>query len=411
MSDSAWGVLECTTPKYPSIPLYDTTSLFGRNNTSMKIRNLTISSRHFIIQVKQEGNEKKYICIDTSTNGTYINNEIMGKRMATKEIKLYDEISMLDPQKDEGSISYIFIPFEEQKKEKIEGGPQNKYDIGRYLGSGNFARVREVIEKDNKQKYAIKIIDRQKMKEIGENEKVVLNEYSIMKKLHHINIIQLHDVFLTQEYFYLVFELVDGGDLFKLTLNKGCLNEKECRIVIKQIFYGIKYLHQNKIIHRDIKLENILLTSNGIIKITDFGLSKDTKKSIAETICGTPMYVSPELLSGQNYNEKTDIWSAGVVLYTIACGFQPFRSENETEDGKGGNRELFDLILNGYYQFISPYWDNISLELKDLISHMLIVNPKQRYDIEECLSHPFITSTKRDNLDLNQPAIKREYDR
>lgn len=181
------------------------------------------------------------------------------------------------------------------------------------------------------------------------------------------------------------------GDLYALLKKKGCLTEDECRCVMKQVLSGLQYLHEHGIIHRDIKLENLLIAEDGRLKITDFGISKDIRHEAAQTICGTPMYVSPELLNGKEYDQKTDIWSAGVVLYSLACGFQPFRPGDEDK----GNREMFDQIMNGYYKYPSPYWDNVSPELKDLIDHMLTVDPKYRYDAKMCMYHPFFQIVKR----------------
>ncbi|ELP85284.1 calcium/calmodulin-dependent protein kinase type 1G, putative [Entamoeba invadens IP1] len=405
MEGTAWGILQNTVGNKPSIPLYDRTCMLGRGNPAMNITTLTISSQHFMIQAKEDEKkgEKKYSLTDTSTNGTYLNQTVVGKN-GRVEIQLYDEISLLSPIKEKESASYMFLVFDKLKEEEENGGPQKKYNFGRLIGKGSFARVREVTDKATNKKYAMKIIDRNNTSVVSD-EKQIFNEFEILRKMSHKNVIGLYDVFLTPSTLYIVFELVDGGDLFHLLEQKGCLNEMECRLVMQQLLQGLQYLHHNHVIHRDIKPENLLLTKTNVVKISDFGLSKSINHTVAKTCCGTPMYVSPEVLSGKAYDEKTDVWSAGVVFYTLVCGFQPFT----TTEKDTGNRELFDRIENGHYKFPSPYWDNISTEIKNCIQLMLTVNPMKRPTVRECLLFPFFSGKKRERGDFYQPSPKRYY--
>ena len=401
MYQKPWALLQCTDPSLPSIPLYDQTTILGRVNPMMKITTPAISSKHFKIYKEERQRTQLYFLEDISTNGTYLNNERIPQKREPTQIKLFDQITLLSP-KEPLHISYVFLPLREFEEEKEGNSPFDKYEMKQLIGHGGYSRVFEVIEhksidgseKKSEQKYALKIIDRQFIQDQSHSQQPLLNEYNILRKLNHRNVIHLHDVFLTHSFFYLVFELIEGGDLYKLITNKGQLNELECRNIIKQMLHGLQYLHQNNIIHRDLKLENILLTRSGEVKITDFGLSKNLAKDIARTQCGTAIYASPEVLKGQRQTEKSDVWSVGVILYTLAGGYQPFipRTGNLNDLG---NRELFDLITNAYYTFPSPRWDHVSMELKDLIDHTLMVNPSDRYSIDDCLNHPFISGMKR----------------
>ena len=155
-----------------------------------------------------------------------------------------------------------------------------------------------------------------------------------------------------------------------------------------QICLGMKHFHDRKIIHRDLKPENLLFKTSDVeseIKITDFGLAKYTegpKASPMTTACGTPGYVAPEVISGITYDNKVDMWSLGVITYVILCGFPPFYHENHAE--------LFRAIKACKYEFVSPFWDNISDSAKDLIQKLLVVDPAKRYSAEQVLEHPWI---------------------
>ncbi|EKE40169.1 hypothetical protein ENUP19_0006G0010 [Entamoeba nuttalli] len=385
---TSWGRLVCFTPGLPSLEIYDETIVLGRNNHKTKIHEACISGNHCSIKkIVTDGAPIQYLLTDTSTNGTYVNGEKVG-RGKTVTIRSYDEITLLDKKVAKCAI-YMFESYLEKNEELVDGGPQDKYEFLDLCGVGNFAVVRKVKEIQTGEVYAMKMIDLQKAQGVSKRENAILDECEILKRLDHPNIIKLKEVYQTTKYLYMVIELVTGGELFDQIVAETHFTEAKCRIIIRQIFSALEYLHSQNIIHRDLKPENILCVKSGTdeIKITDFGLSRIINpETLAKTMCGTPLYVSPEILSGKPYNgSKVDVWSTGVVLYVMACGFPPF-----VEGENDGNRMLFDNILAGKFEFRSPFWDNKSLELKDLIKHMLVVDPEERYSIEDCVNHPFM---------------------
>jgi len=256
------------------------------------------------------------------------------------------------------------------------------YDVKETLGEGTFAKVKRCRNKSTGKEFAVKIID----KKMVTDKTSIMTEITIMKNVSHPNIITLHHVFETKLHIYLVMDLLEGGELFDLLFSRGRLSEYESSRLILNIVKGVEYLHSKHICHRDLKPENLLLvTKNNIesIRITDFGLSKIYEKGM-KTACGTPSYVAPEILAGEPYGCEVDMWSCGVILYVLLCGFPPFYSE---QDG-----QLYELIKSGSYSFPSPYWDDISENAKDLIRNLLVVDPSKRFTPKQILAHPFVTN-------------------
>lgn len=231
---------------------------------------------------------------------------------------------------------------------------QHYYKIEKELGRGSFASVRRATDKKTGEKVAIKIISK---KSLSEEDKVALqNEIDIMTQVDHPNIVKLHDIFEDEKYIFLVMELMTGGELFDTILEKEHYSEKEAAEVVRPIIDAIAYCHSINIVHRDIKPENLLYSTkdeNAIIKVSDFGLGRFLGgDAMATTTCGTPGYVAPEILECKPYGKECDLWSIGVVLYILLCGFPPFYDDN--------NNVLFEKIKKGKYSFPSPHWDKIS---------------------------------------------------
>jgi len=255
----------------------------------------------------------------------------------------------------------------------------DKYELGKVLGRGAFSVVKEGIRKATGKKYAVKCISK---KLIDKKEMALLErEIDIMKKLQHPNIIQLMEVVDEPETLYLVLEYASGGELFDAIVNRGFYSEADAAKLIRQILEAILFVHNHGIAHRDLKPENLLLLGDGqedFLKIADFGLSKDFGQEQLQTSCGTPDYVAPEVLMGEVYDMSVDIWSIGVISYVLLCGFPPFYGETQ--------KELFENIMGGKYDFPEPEWASVSDEGKQFIKKMLVVNPEDRYTAEQALN-------------------------
>lgn len=253
------------------------------------------------------------------------------------------------------------------------------------LGQGSFSIVYLGIDKATNAQVAIKVV---KIRG-GAKPEATRNEIEILLTVQHENVIACLDVFETDDKLYLVMELVHGGELFDRVVSRDSYSEAEAKIVAKQLFNALEYLHGIGIVHRDLKPENILLSNEndvGPIKISDFGLSKFYSKEMMSTACGSPGYLAPEILKAKGYTAAVDMWSTGVVIYIILCGYPPFYSANEGE--------LFEIILEGRFSFHSPYWDSISEAAKDLISKCLVVDPQKRLTAKQALKHPWFTQAE-----------------
>uniref|UniRef100_A0A673AB81 Serine/threonine-protein kinase DCLK2 n=1 Tax=Sphaeramia orbicularis TaxID=375764 RepID=A0A673AB81_9TELE len=263
--------------------------------------------------------------------------------------------------------------------------PPPKYKVGKVIGDGNFAVVKECVERSTGQEYALKIIDKARC--CGK-EHLIENEVAVLRRVRHPSIIQLVEVDETPTQLFLVMELVKGGDLFDAITSSTKYSERDASAMVFNLAGAIKYLHRMNIVHRDIKPENLLVCEypdgTKSLKLGDFGLATVVEGPLY-TVCGTPTYVAPEIIAETGYGLKVDIWAAGVITYILLCGFPPFRSENNVQE------ELFDQILRGKLEFPSPDWDTISLPAKMLISQMLQVNVDARFTAEEVLSHPWVT--------------------
>jgi len=277
----------------------------------------------------------------------------------------------------------------DEKTEKKTGDDKRKcpevYDFGEELGRGGFSVVRKAVHKQSKGVFAVKIIE--KNPESAEELQLLQREIDIMRKLRHKNIIQLEEVYDDETHIYLVLELVTGGELFDQIVSRGTYSEADTVGVVAQILEAIEYMHQNGIAHRDLKPENLLCSgsNNEVIKVTDFGLSKDfSGADKLKTSCGTPDYVAPEVLRGLPYDHSVDIWSIGVITYILLCGFPPFYGNND--------QQIFEKILKAEYDFPSPDWETISAEAKEFIKAILVLDASKRPTATECLQSPWFQS-------------------
>jgi calcium-dependent protein kinase len=257
---------------------------------------------------------------------------------------------------------------------------EKDYSVGEVVGSGAFATVRKVVQKTTGQLRALKIIKKQKSQDSAR----MYLEVEILKKLIHPNIMQIFEFYEDKKNFYIITEFCEGGELFDKIVEKGSFTEAEAAGAMKQLLSAVNYIHSNSIVHRDLKPENILLDTKkqNIIKIIDWGTARFYEKNKKmNRISGTPYYIAPEVLN-EKYDEKCDIWSCGVIMYILLCGYPPFNAETD--------QEILNKIKLGKFTFPDEEWENVSSEAKDLIVNMLTYNSADRYSASACLSHKWL---------------------
>uniref|UniRef100_A0A674BBZ1 non-specific serine/threonine protein kinase n=1 Tax=Salmo trutta TaxID=8032 RepID=A0A674BBZ1_SALTR len=259
------------------------------------------------------------------------------------------------------------------------------YDIGRVVGDGNFAVVHECHRRDNGEAFAVKIVEHSKL--IG-REHMMQNELSLLGSLSHPRVVRLFTHHHTHTHSYLVMEMVAGGDLFEAIAVRGKFPEEEAGLMVCDVSEALRYIHSKTIVHRDLKPENLLVRERVCVrlKLGDFGLAMVVTEPIF-TVCGTPTYVAPEILSETGYGLPVDLWALGVILYVLLCGFPPFRSRDRDQG------ELFQMIREAHLTFLSPYWDGISDGARGLVRALLQVDPTERLTAVQTLMHPWIQTT------------------
>ncbi|XP_071721248.1 CBL-interacting protein kinase 2-like [Rutidosis leptorrhynchoides] len=253
-----------------------------------------------------------------------------------------------------------------------------RYELGKLLGQGSFAKVYQGKNIETGASVAIKVIDKKKVMKVG-MMKQIEREISVMKLVKHPNIIELYEVMASKNKIYFVLELVKDGELFD-KVAKGRLKEDVARKYFQQLICAIGFCHDRGVFHRDLKPENLLLDDEGNLKVTDFGLSAlaETKRQdgLLHTSCGTPAYVAPEVIRQKGYDgAKADIWSCGVVLFVLLAGFLPFHDSNLME--------MYRKIAKGEFNY--PNW--FPNEARKLVSKMLDPNPKTRISIKKIMEN------------------------
>ncbi|CAF0779210.1 unnamed protein product [Adineta steineri] len=284
----------------------------------------------------------------------------------------------------------------------------DKYDLGKKMGDGNFAIVRRSKLRNTDREYAVKIIDKSKMK--GKHY-MLEHEINIMYICNHPNIIRLFEDYETADEIYLVMELVKGGDLFEYITKHRCFNESTSALMIKDVSEALLYLHAKNIVHRDVKPENLLVMQKRdgrvTIKLTDFGLALQLTGSV-KTVCGTPTYVAPEILAETGYGIEVDCWATGIILYILLCGYPPFKTAERNQE------ELFQMIQRGKFSYDTEYWNTISSSAKSLIDQLLIVDRQKRMRADEILLHPWILTVGQSkpirNTEELKTTLRLQYD-
>ncbi|KAK2466356.1 hypothetical protein APHAL10511_001998 [Amanita phalloides] len=317
------------------------------------------------------------------------------------------------------------------------------------MGDGAFSDVYKAIDVTTGKKVAVKVVRKYELNASQAGEKHlnaqfkkkpraiersnVLKEVQIMRGINHPSVVRLYSFSESSEYYFLVLELMEGGELFHQIVKLTYFSEHLARHVILQVAQAIHYLHEERgIVHRDIKPENLLFepipivpSGNfvrrpydeekedegefirgvggggiGRVKIADFGLSKVVWDEKTKTPCGTVGYTAPEIVKNERYSKSVDMWALGCVLYTLLCGFPPFFDESIDV--------LTEKVARGYYTFLSPWWDDISPSAMDLVAHLLCLDPEKRYTIDEFLAHPWCNESHVPPVPI--PSIRIQKD-
>ncbi|KAK5990316.1 Calcium/calmodulin-dependent protein kinase [Cladobotryum mycophilum] len=271
---------------------------------------------------------------------------------------------------------------------RLHGQPESydkkaKYRFGKTLGAGTYGVVREADGPTGK--VAIKIILK---KNVKGNEQMVYDELSMLQRLKHPHIVKFVDWFESRDKFYIVTQLATGGELFDRICDRGKFTEKDASQTIKQVLDAVGYLHQNDVVHRDLKPENLIYVTpddDSDLVLADFGIAKtlDSKEETLKTMAGSFGYAAPEVMAKKGHGKPVDMWSLGVITYTLLCGYSPFRSENLND--------LLDECTKGHVIYHERYWKDVSDDAKDFINRLLVPDPDKRWTSEEAMSHTWLS--------------------
>ena len=284
-----------------------------------------------------------------------------------------------------GSTNLVVAEIEGQKPRRLK----DSYKLGSKLGEGSYGKVRRGVSLKTGEEVAVKSILKKNIRRI----ETLKREIKIMLQLDHRNIVKLHDVFEDNTHLHIVMELCTGGELFDSIVEQGSYSESDAAELLQQILGAVAYLHGNHVAHRDLKPENFLFSSkdkDATLKIIDFGLSRFYKdKAYMKTRVGTPYYIAPEVLKKQ-YDQACDLWSVGVIMYILLCGYPPFWGNTE--------KDIFQRIKLGKFDYPKEEWSKISDSAKQLIERLLDVNPATRITAVEALEHPWLESKRGEKL-------------
>ena len=296
------------------------------------------------------------------------------------------------------------------KRRTTIGALTGEWSLGKTIGAGSMGKVKLAKNLETGETVAVKIIPRQSTdehrndrdRERADHSKEIrtAREAAIVTLLDHPYICAMRDVVRTNYHWYMLFEYVNGGQMLDYIISHGRLKEKQARKFGRQIASALDYCHRNSIVHRDLKIENILISRNGDIKIIDFGLSNlFSPRNHLKTFCGSLYFAAPELLQARQYTgPEVDLWSFGIVLYVLVCGKVPFDDQSMPQLHAKIKKGVVD-----YPTWLSPgkstkaapmYWLSLLimfLECKNLISRMLVTDPKQRATLGEIMNHPWMT--------------------
>lgn len=271
-----------------------------------------------------------------------------------------------------------------------------KYEIGRELGTGSYGKVVLAKNKRNGEQVAMKQIQMANLPQVAREK--TLQEVQLLRSLDHPNIVRLKDSFQDKNVLYIIMEYVDGGDLAQKIKNRGTkpFAEEEILHIFMQLTVALDYIHEKKIVHRDIKPQNVFLTSVGVVKLGDFGVARalEDTQDLCQTVIGTPYYLSPEVWNNAPYNSMTDIWSLGCILYEMCALKRPFTGRDAAQ--------LLAMVIRGQYE---PIPKRYSKEVKSIVDSMLNTNAAQRPSAGQILQVPFIRTRILGAIKANEAQL------
>lgn len=264
---------------------------------------------------------------------------------------------------------------------------EDYYELGESLGEGAFATVVMGLDRVTLERFAVKVIEKRPNDELG--LQFVWRELNVMKSVNHPNIVRTYDIFDTASHLYIVLEYMPGGTLGEIVKRVGRFSEEQARPILFDILNGVAYLHEKSIVHRDLKLKNILCESNEMpvrVKLADFGLAnfvgvRTVSKVALQSQVGSPHYVAPEVLREEPYGPVVDTWAVGVILHIMLTKRYPFAGETI--------QDTLELVVRGRFSLNGPEWYHVSENAKNLLYALLTEDPRERVTARDALAHPW----------------------
>ncbi|XP_038559220.1 serine/threonine-protein kinase Chk2 [Micropterus salmoides] len=339
------------------------------------------SKKHF--RIYREGSE--VFVEDYSNNGTFVDGNLIGK---DRKLPLVNNavLALSEPR----NKVFVYIDLMSDDQSSLPKELRDKYLLTRRIGTGVCGEVKLAFERNTCRKFAVKIIQKKNFQSEGTATRNAKTEIEILQRVDHPCLIKTEDFYQTEDSYYIVLELMEGGELFQRVKSQQQLDESVAKLYFYQMLRAVQYLHSNGIIHRDLKPENILLASQDsvcLIKVTDFNQSRILEEAmLMRTLCGTPSYLAPEVFTNASttgYGLAVDAWSLGVLLFVCLGGYPPFH-ENF------GHQSITEQIIRGEFTMVPSKWRHISDQAKDMVRKLLVVDPSKRMTIEEALQHPWL---------------------
>ena len=388
------------------------------NLIQQKSNKIISQSQRDLVPMPRTFKRKNYTTKNTPT-------KILTKRLSTEHSKNKHKLNkkIQDNKLNNSSVSKIvdynyymeqsiqlsnYIKNYYKKHHEYPSTKINFYNYGRLIGQGAFGKVNIGLNVLSGRIVAIKSFIKDELKN-SENMDKILYETNLMRKLNHPNITKILETFEDDKYIFIIMEYINGGNLFSFVKKRRKLSEKISKFLFRQIIEGIQHIHSKKIVHRDIKLENILIDLNNRIKICDFGIGimLDSEDELIREQCGTPMYMAPEIILNSKKNGykgyPVDIWSAGICLYIMLSGTLPFNYKNNDKNKEKYEMNNNSISLSNNYNYDLQYSivnknpkkiKKISSEARDLLHGLLNKDPNERLTIDEILNHPWLKKDK-----------------